>query len=99
MLTFKVCDRCDGHGRSKAWQYTGSICYKCGGSGKIPVLKKGESVYPEKYATAHDAMEALRKLEEEDYKEHYGCQIIGCPDGTWQIISAYEALKRFGRRR
>lgn len=98
-ITFKICDRCDGHGRSKEWRYTGSICYKCGGSGKIPVIKKGESVYPKKYATAREALEDLKALEAENPMEHYGCQIIGTPDGTWQIISAYEAIKRFGRRK
>lgn len=29
-----TCQRCGGYGFSKAWLYTGGICYACGGTGK-----------------------------------------------------------------
>jgi hypothetical protein len=29
------CDRCGGAGRSEMWAYTGYVCYKCGGNGRV----------------------------------------------------------------
>jgi DnaJ-class molecular chaperone len=29
-----TCNRCGGAGSSDRWKHTGSVCYKCGGSGK-----------------------------------------------------------------
>jgi hypothetical protein len=35
------CNRCGGAGRADKWIHTGSICYKCGGSGKYFNEKRG----------------------------------------------------------
>lgn len=34
------CDRCGGKGYSRRWQYTGNICYKCGGRGRMVEKRK-----------------------------------------------------------
>lgn len=56
-----TCDRCGGHGGSKAWEYTGYTCYKCGGTGRV--YKKWIERTPE-YQAKLDA-KRLARLEKE----------------------------------
>ena len=32
------CTKCGGQGQSSAWQFTGSVCFRCGGTGIDPKL-------------------------------------------------------------
>ncbi|MCY8636650.1 hypothetical protein MOD96_02380 [Bacillus sp. S17B2] len=34
------CDRCGGAGQSDKWLFTGKVCYKCGGSGRMRCKRK-----------------------------------------------------------
>ena len=61
------CDRCGGAGSSKAWQFTGFTCYKCGGTGKV--FGKWIERTPEYEAKLQARRMAKTKAYQEDHKE------------------------------
>ncbi|AQS42441.1 hypothetical protein LSG23_20360 (plasmid) [Bacillus velezensis] len=49
------CDRCGGAGQSDKWYFTGKVCFKCGGDGRMLTKRK-------EYTSEHE--EKLRKQRE-----------------------------------
>lgn len=68
----EACDRCGGAGRADKWQFTGSICYKCGGTGTQPATWKE---YTPEYEAKLEERRAKRKAKWlEEHKEELETQ-------------------------
>lgn len=55
-----TCPRCGGAGEAQKWEYTGKICWGCGGTGRRP-----KPLIVKEYTPEHEAkLEARRKARE-----------------------------------
>lgn len=65
-----TCPRCCGYGALDKWQFTGSICFACGGSGKRAVPKVVKEYAPE-YLAKLEARRAAKAAKEAEARAKY----------------------------
>lgn len=66
-----TCPRCGGAGEAQKWEYTGRVCYACGGTGKRvkPLILKE---YTDEY---RDQLEARRAAKQAKYEADHADEI------------------------
>ena len=93
-----TCPRCGGAGEAQKWEYTGRVCYACGGTGKRvkPLIVKE---YTDEYRDKLDARRAARQAK---YEADHADEIAEAKaerdkrDAEWQAQNTQRAFADWG---
>lgn len=69
------CPRCSGYGELSKWEYTGRVCYACGGDGKRP-QPKVVKIYTPEYEAKLEARRAAKAPAKEAAKAEKAKQMM-----------------------